>query len=119
MHRRLALGATAAALVAFAFPAGANAHNVSVEPRFGELGDVFVFKGKAWQPNRRVRWYYDEHNDGTFEQSGRLFTSRRGRFRFRWFGEDTFDTHRMCFKQFDTRFGRIYFKCRRFTLVPT
>jgi hypothetical protein len=28
---------------------------------------------------------------------------------FRWRGEDVFDTHRMCFRQFDSRSQKIYF----------
>lgn len=120
MTHKLALALAIAALCVLAVPAVAGAHNVSVFPRFGETGDNFLFSGKAWQAFKRVRWYYDQHDDGEFEQTGRLFTNGKGRFLFRWRGEDVLDTHRMCFRQKDTRFSpdRYFFKCKRFTLLP-
>ena len=120
MKRRLALALAATALVGLTIPSVASAHNISVFPRYGETGDNFLFRGKAWQAFKRVRWYYDQRNDGEFEQTGRFFTNGRGRFLFRWRGEDVFDTHRMCFRQKDTRFSpdRYFFKCKRFTLLP-
>ena len=117
MTRKLALALAIAALCVLAVPAVAGAHNVKVSPRFGTLGDDFFFYGKYWQKFKRVRWFYDQNNDGDFEQTGRVFTSGKGKFVFRWRNEDVFDTHRMCFRQFDSRFQKTYFKCKRFTLL--
>jgi hypothetical protein len=101
--------------------APAAAHNVSVFPRFGDPGDSFLFTGTAWQANRSVRWFYDERNNGSFQRTGLVFTNRFGNFRFRWIGEDVETTHRMCFRQYDSRrrFQRVFFVCRRFTLLPS
>ncbi len=118
---RLRLAAAFVPVVALlVLAAPAFAHNVSVSPRYGEVGDDFVFRGKAWQPFKRVRWYYDESNDGSFERRGSFVLRSSGNFRFRWTGEDTADTHRMCFRQFDSRprFQRFFTKCRRFTAFP-
>ena len=120
MHSRLALALAVAIAALLVVPAFASAHNVSVFPRYGTFGDNFRFSGTYWQPNKRVRWLYDESNDGDFERTGRFFTNRFGNFRFIWRGEDDVDTHRMCFRQFDSRrrFQQYFFKCRRFTLLP-
>jgi len=117
MTRRLAVAIAVAALAVLAVPAQGSAHNVRVSPRFATSGDDFFFFGTFWQKFHRVRWYYDQHNDGDFDQTGRFFASSKGRFTFRWRGEDVFDTHRMCFRQFDTRFEKYYFKCKRFSLI--
>jgi hypothetical protein len=58
-----------------------------------------------------------EQGGGWSEQTRRVFTTTNGRFTFRWHGENVFDTHRMCFRQFDSRFQTTYFKCKRFTLL--
>ena len=118
MYSRAALVLTALAVCFAAFPSVASAHNVRVSPRFGIVGDDFVFRGKAWQRFRNVRWFYDQSNDGSFDDSGRFFLTST-RFRFTWFNETVVDTHRMCFRQFDTRFDRVFFKCRRFTVLPS
>jgi hypothetical protein len=118
MTRRLAVALAVAALAVLAVPAAGSAHNVRVSPRIGTFGDDFVFYGTFWQKLHRVRWFYDQHADGEFDQTGRFFTGTKGRFAFRWRGEDVFDTHRMCFRQFDSRFQKTYFKCKRFTLLP-
>ena len=118
MNHRLALALVTAALAVLAFPAAAGAHNVRVSPRFGDFGSDFVFHGKYWQAFKSVRFFYDQHNDGTYEQTGRFLTNGKGRFRFRWEGETEVDTHRMCFRQRDTRFRKTYLKCKRFTLLP-
>ncbi len=96
----------------------ASAHTHSRFPRFGEVGDTFTFKGRAWQPSRRVRWFYDESNDGEFDRAGRFFANSFGRFTFTWSNADA-GTHRLCFRQFDTRprFERTFQKCKRFTAV--
>ena len=118
MTRKLALALAIAALCVLAVPAVAGAHNVKVSPRYGTLGDDFFFYGTYWQKFKRVRWFYDQNNDGDFDQTGRVSTGSAGKFTFRWRGEDVLDTHRMCFRQFDSRFQKTYFKCKRFTLLP-
>lgn len=116
MSRRLAI-ALSAVVGALALAPAAQAHNVSVYPRFGQVFDPFTFSGTAWQPYKSVRVLYDESADGDFEQSGSVGTNRYGNFRFRWNGENVEDTHRMCFRQYDSRFRfrRTFFKCRLFT----
>ena len=52
------------ALCVLAVPAVAGAHNVKVSPRYGTFGDDFFFYGKYWQKFKRVRWFYDQNNDG-------------------------------------------------------
>ena len=117
MSSKLIGGAVTAVLVSLALAPAAQAHNVSVFPRFGDVFDPFTFTGTAWQPFKRVRVTYDQNADGDIDQVGSVFTNRFGNFRFRWNGEDVADTHRMCFRQFDSRFRfqRTFFKCRLFT----
>jgi hypothetical protein len=120
MKARLALALAVAVLGVLVTPAFASAHYVSVFPRYGTFGDNYRFTGTHWQPFKRVRWLYDESFDGDFDDTGRFFTNRYGSFRFTWRGENVVDTHRMCFRQFDSRRGiqRYVFRCRRFTLLP-
>ena len=116
MYRRLAVALAVLATGLVAVPA-AQAHNVYVSPRFGPVFQPFTFTGTAWQPYRSVRVLYDESADGDFEQRGFVTANRFGNFRFRWNGENVEDTHRMCFRQYDSRmrFRRTFFKCRFFT----
>jgi hypothetical protein len=117
MHVKLAAVAVTAVVGSFALAPAARAHNVSVYPRYGAVFQPFVFTGTAWQPYRKVRVLYDQNADGTFEQTSSTYPNANGYFRFRWNGEDVADTHRMCFRQFDTRarFQRTFFKCKLFT----
>jgi len=120
MYGKLAIAAVAAVLGSLALAPAAQAHNIYVSPRFGDQGDAFVFRGTAWQPFKRVRIYYDESADGRIEQTTSVFANRFGSFRFTWRGENVEDTHRMCFRQYDSRrrFQRTFTRCRLFTLVP-
>jgi hypothetical protein len=115
MLTKLTGAAATTVLVTLALAPAAQAHNVSVSPRFGAVFRPFAFTGTQWQPFRRVRITYDQNADGGIDQTGGIFPNRYGYFRFRWNGEDVADTHRMCFRQFDTRYGRTYTKCRLFT----
>lgn len=119
MFPKLATVATLAAVLCLALAPASHAHNVSVYPRFGAVLEPFLFVGTAWQPFKRVRVLYDQNADGRFEQTVSVTANRFGNFRFRWRGEDVADTHRMCFRQFDSRsrFQRTFFKCRLFTAV--
>ena len=117
MLTKLTGAAVATVLASLVLAPAAQAHNVSVFPRFGGVGEPFTFTGTAWQPFKRVRVIYDQNADGGIDQTGSVFPNRFGNFRFRWNGEDVADTHRMCFRQFDSRsrFQRTFFKCRLFT----
>jgi hypothetical protein len=120
MHRKLALAFAVSVLACLALATPSFAHNLSVSPTAGFPGTDFIFRGTLWQPFQRVRWYYDELNDGDFQQSGSFIVGRSGNFTFRWRGEDTAGTHRLCFRQFDSRsrFRTTFVKCRRFTALP-
>jgi hypothetical protein len=61
---------------------------MTVEPRRGPEGSVFVFRGRAWRSERRVRvWYgpYCRPDEAcpAIAYLGRLRTNERGRFTFR------------------------------------
>jgi hypothetical protein len=117
MYPKLAIAAVCAVAGSFATAPAAQAHNVSVSPRFGELYQPFTFTGTLWQPYKRVTVLYDESADGSIDQRTSVGTNRYGNFRFRWNGENVADTHRMCFRQYDSRyrFQRTFTKCRLFT----
>ena len=119
MYGKFAVVAVAAVLGSLALAPAAQAHSTFVTPRFGDPGDAFVFRGTAWQAFKRVRIAYDESADGSVEQTTSIFTNRFGNFRFTWRGENVEDTHRMCFRQYDSRrrFQRTFTSCRLFTLV--
>jgi hypothetical protein len=114
MHPKLAVAALAAVLTVAMAPT-AEAHYAFVSPRFGAVFEPFIFTGTKWQAFRRVRVAYDQNADGGVDQTGSVYPNRFGSFRFRWNGEDVADTHRMCFRQYDTRYGRTYTACRLFT----
>jgi hypothetical protein len=120
--RMLVVCAAAAALGATPAP-DALAHTVSPpSPRAGNGGSVFTFKGRAWQPSRRITAsYFRRETDTRPFRRLSFLTTRRGRFTFQlvnpWFF-DTGRTQRMCFSQFDTRYGRRYGKCQRFYVAP-
>jgi hypothetical protein len=120
--RMLAVCAAAAALGATLAP-DALAHNVSpASPRAGNGGSVFTFKGRAWQPSRKITVsYFRRESDTRPFRRMSFVTSRRGRFTFRLINPWFFDTgrmQRMCFSQFDTRFGRRFGECERFYVAP-
>jgi hypothetical protein len=113
----------AAAVALGATPAAALAHNVSPpSPRAGNGGSVFTFKGRAWQPSRRITVaYFRRESDMRPFRRMSFVTSRRGRFTFRLVNPWFFDTgrmQRMCFSQFDTRYGRRFGECERFYVAP-
>ena len=118
LARTLAL-ALAAGVLGAAAPADALAHNVSrPSPRHGDGGTVFSFKGRAWQPFGRVtaRYFRSDLDQRPF-RAFRFQASGNGKFKFRlshpWFWEEG-AIQRICFVQFDTRFGRKFRKCQRF-----
>jgi hypothetical protein len=113
------LAVLAAMAVLLALPGVARAHNLFVSPRSAPLGSDFVFRGTLWQPLHRVRWLYDEFANGSFQRTGTFRAGSAGRFRFTWGGEDVAATHRMCFRQFDSRpnYRRTFLRCRRFTAL--
>jgi hypothetical protein len=117
MRKKLAV-AVVVVVAAMLVPAAvASAHNVYASPSYGDIYDPFYFVGTQWQGYQRTDWYYDRFADGRYEQAGSFRTPRNGRFTFRWNGEDTPGTHRMCFRQYDSRYGRTYFKCALFTAL--
>jgi hypothetical protein len=119
MHAKFATALVVVVAGVFALAPTASAHYVSVSPRVGQVGDDFVFRGTLWQAFKRVRVRYDESADGSIDQTGSFFTNGFGRFTFRWRGENVADTHRMCFRQFDSRrrFQRYFTVCKLFTAV--
>jgi hypothetical protein len=120
MHAKLAAALVVAAVGGLALAPAASAHNIRVSPRFAEVGTDFVFFGTAWQPFKRVYVRYDESADGSVEQRGSFFANAFGSFRFRWRGENVADTHKMCFRQYDSRrrFRRTFTRCQLFTALP-
>jgi hypothetical protein len=115
MRTKFAVVAVLAVAAMLVPTAVASAHNVYSTPSYAETYTPFGFQGTAWQPYQRVTWFYDRYADGRYEQSGSFVVPRNGRFLFRWYGEGTPATHRMCFRQYDSRYGRTYFKCSTFT----
>lgn len=115
MYGKLAVAAVTAVLGSFALAPAAQAHSVSVSPRYGGVFQPFAFTGTKWQPYRKVTVLYDQNANGRVDQTGKVYPNGNGYFRFRWNGDNIADTHRMCFRQFDTRYGRYYSACRLFT----
>ena len=99
------------------------AHNLSrPSPVFGDGGSVFTFQGRAWQPRGTIQaQYFRRDTDSRPFRTGQFRTGRNGAFTFRllepWFW-DTGRLERMCFAQFDTRFGRTFRKCQSFYVAP-
>jgi hypothetical protein len=113
LRRTLPLATVAAASLALAPAAGA--HNVSLSPNAGDLNTVFQFRGTAWQPFSRVTVEYFTSTRSTAPfRSFRLFTRGNGSFGLNWTDSLLGLTHRMCFRQVDTRFGRTFRKCTLF-----
>jgi hypothetical protein len=111
--RTIAVAAALAASLALAPTAGA--HTVSLSPKAGDLNTVFKFRGTAWQPrNRVIVDYFRTTRASTPARTFRLTAGRTGRFGLDWTDGLLGLTHRMCFRQFDTRFGRTFRTCTLF-----
>jgi hypothetical protein len=119
----LAVVIAVAAVLCPTFAADALAHSLSpATPASGDGGTTYKFKGRAWQPGGYITAQYFRSERG--RRPFRQFTFRASRsgtlsfsFTDPWFYE-TGRTQRMCFVQFDTRFGRTYRKCARFYVAP-
>lgn len=120
-----------AALTLGAFPGQAVAHNVTQSPKVGDAATTFVFRGKGWEPRGGVDVEYYVRRDATQPfKTFQFVVPSNGRFVFQFrrpiftaaFGVD----QRMCFTQFDVRFGRAagtrpgrrFRKCKRFYVEP-
>ncbi|MEA2333442.1 MAG: hypothetical protein QOH58_3580 [Thermoleophilaceae bacterium] len=120
--RTLAIAVAAAVLSATA-PAEALAHSLFPPfPVAGDGGSVFTFQGRAWQAGGTVQaQYFRRDTDRRPYRVKNFRASSTGRFTFRlidpWF-YDTGRMQRMCFAQFDTRFGRTFRKCKGFYVAP-
>ncbi len=113
---RAGLGAVAGLCL---LPAGASAHTISLGPKVGALGSSVVVQGRAWQPFGRVSWqYFSSTLDSRPAQSGSFKLNGSGAFVFRWRDTVVALTHRLCFRQLDTRRGRAFLACSNFWLSP-
>jgi hypothetical protein len=115
--------AVAATAVFAVWAPGAVAHTLSpASPASGDSGTTYRFTGRAWQPGGIITalYYRSESGRRPFRQF-RFRASRTGGLSFRfvnpWFFE-TGTTQKLCFVQFDTRYGRAFRKCARFYVGP-
>jgi hypothetical protein len=116
MRRIIAIAAVTTTVATGALAASASAHTISVRPRSDFIESTFFFTGRAWQPNNTVRWYYDQFNNGSFNQQGRFTVPSSGNFTFRWGSNDAVGEHRLCFQQYDSRrrYRRYFTACARY-----
>ncbi|MEA2361249.1 MAG: hypothetical protein QOD71_394 [Thermoleophilaceae bacterium] len=120
--RTLAIAVVLAVLCATA-PADASAHTLAPpSPTAGDGGTAFYFAGRAWQAGQSIQaQYYRRESDARPFRTKNFRTSPVGTFVFRLLDPWFFDTgrlQRMCFAQFDTRFGRTFRKCKTFYVGP-
>jgi hypothetical protein len=121
---RLRTLALAVALVTLcAAPADALAHSLlPPSPVSGDGGTVFTFYGRAWQKNQVIQaQYYRRYRDARPFKTKNFRASSTGVLAFRLLDPWAYSTgmqQRMCFAQYDTRFGRVYRKCASFYVEP-
>jgi hypothetical protein len=112
-RRTVAMAALLTASLALA--PSAAAHNLSLSPNAGDLNTLFQFRGTGWQPFGRVTVeYFVTTRSAAPLRTFRVFPGSGGRFRFTWSDGLLGLTHRMCFRQLDTRFARTFRKCALF-----
>jgi hypothetical protein len=104
-------------------PADALAHTLSPpSPTAGDGGTTFYFQGRAWQAGQYIQaQYYRRESDARPFRTKTFRVGGSGSFTFRLLNPWFFDTgrlQRMCFAQFDTRFGRTFRKCKAFYVGP-
>lgn len=117
LRRMLPLATVAAASLALVPAAGA--HNISLSPRSGDLNTPFRFVGTAWEPRGRLSLdYFATPNAAAPFRRYALSADRTGRFRVTWRDALVGRTHKICFRQFDTRVARTFRKCERFWVAP-
>jgi hypothetical protein len=119
--RALAIALALAALCAA--PADALAHSLSpASPLSGDGGTTFTFYGRAWQGSHVIQaQYYRRFNDSRPWRTKNFRTSGSGSFVFKLLDPFAFSAgkqQRMCFAQYDTRYGRVYRKCAGFYIEP-
>jgi hypothetical protein len=119
--RALAIALALAALCAA--PADALAHSLSpASPLSGDGGTAFSFYGRAWQASHVIQaQYYRRYNDTKPWRTKNFRTGSNGSFAFRLLDPFAFSAgkqQRMCFAQYDTRYGRVYRKCASFYVEP-
>lgn len=115
LRRTVPRAAVLTAILALA-PA-ADAHNISLSPNAGDLNTVFKFRGTAWQPRSRVfADYFSSTRSAAPLRTFRVTVGSNGEFQFNWSDNLLGLTHRMCFRQFDTRsrIRRAFRKCELF-----
>lgn len=119
MRERMARAGLGAVAGLCLLSAGASAHTISLGPKVGALGTRVVVQGRAWQPFGRVSWqYFSSTLDSRPAQSGTFGLNASGAFVFRWRDTVVSLTHRLCFRQLDTRRGRAFRACSDFWLSP-
>jgi hypothetical protein len=123
--RRISLLVSLAVLLATA--PSALAHNLYRYPKAGVTGDKYVFTGTQWQPGAYVYWYYYSKPNRAYVQSGKIRANSSGWLRLN-FRDYNFGKHKMCFRQYDTRYpartsgvapGRLYAKCKTYMVWGT
>jgi hypothetical protein len=120
--RTLAIALAMAVLFATA-PVVASAHTLAPpSPTAGDGGTTFFFAGRAWQAGQIMQaQYYRRDSDRRPFRTKNFRAGPSGSFLFRLLDPWFFDTgrlQRMCFAQFDTRFGRTFRKCKTFYVGP-
>lgn len=121
MRPRLLVPLTAALFLASA--AAAGAHSLTVDRPWGDIETTFHFHGTRWQPGQRVLGdYFRRERDARPVRTFPGRVGRDGKFSFHLVPDfglvDTGLTEKMCFRQFDTRFGRTFRACRSFYVQP-
>jgi hypothetical protein len=116
--------AIAVALVTLcAAPADALAHTLSPpSPLSGDGGTAFTFYGRAWQKSQVIQaQYFRRYRDNRPWRTKNFRVGSNGTFAFRLIDPWAYSTgmqQRMCFAQYDTRYGRVYRKCTSFYVEP-
>jgi hypothetical protein len=116
--------AIAVALVTLcAAPADALAHTLSpASPQSGDGGTAFTFYGRAWQRNGVIQaQYFRRYNDRRPFRTKNFRAAPSGELFFRLVDPWAYAVgkqERMCFAQYDTRFGKVFRKCASFYVAP-
>jgi hypothetical protein len=101
----------------------AGAHTVRTPTPSGTTASTYQFFGRAWQAFHRVSFAdFVPENSARAVRIGSVSVNRFGGFTLNYTGaltgNDEGRTHRICFAQFDTRFGRTFRTCTSFYVHP-
>jgi hypothetical protein len=123
--RRLLLTVSLAAGLVVSADARAAGHTISLTPPAGDVNTAFLFKGRGWQPRKRVAATYFVSTTAKRPYKSYSFKAgTAGSFVFKFTRPiglvDAGVTSRMCFRQRDTRpkMRRMFRVCSEFYVAP-